>query len=141
MAISSIGALTNDIVERVRAVSSFNGRVGLAVGGQDVDPINRNISRPASWVIYVGDDFLEGDPMNPCQTLIKLNYIVKILVDYDTETNLINTHLPLLHEVAQAVQGGEPVPGMKWFYEGQGLEALEPDRMVWNQQYSIRMGV
>jgi len=138
---SQIDVVTQDLVDTVKAVASFSNRVGLAVGGQEIDPINRDLTRPAAWVIYIGDDFVSGNTMNPCNTLIKLNFIVKILIDYDSEANLISTHLPLLHEVAQAVQGGEPAPGSKWLYEGQGLEALEPDRMVWNQQYSIQLGI
>lgn len=137
----SIDTITQHLVDTVKAVPSFGGRVGLAVGGQEIDPINRELQRPAAWVIYVGDDFVEGNEMNPCQTLIRMNFIVKVLVDYDNEASLISTHLPLLHEVVQAVQGGSPVPGMKWLYESQGLEALEPERMVWNQQYSIRTGI
>ena len=137
----NITTIAQHLVDTVGAVSAFGGRVGLAVGGQEIDPINRELTRPAAWVIYIGDDFVSGSQINPCSTVVKLNFIVKILVDYDNESNLISTHLPLLHDVVQAVQGEEPVTGMKWLYEGQGLEALDSDRMVWNQQFSITMGL
>lgn len=136
---SNIETVTQHLVDTVSSVSAFGGRVGLAVGGQDLDPINRELTRPAAWVIYIGDDQVSGNTVTPCST-VKMNFIVKILVDYDNEASLIATHLPLLHQVVQAVQGGQPVTGAKWLYEGQGLEELT-DRMVWNQQYSITLGI
>ena len=136
----SIQLATQDLITRVKSVSSFSNRVGLTVGGQDIDPINRDIVLPAAWVVYVGDDLVEGSSMNPCSTLLKVNFVVKILVDYSDETTLAATSFPLLHEVVQAVQGGVPVPGGKWLYEGQGLTELS-ERMVWDQSYSVLLGI
>lgn len=137
----SISVITQDIVDRVKAIPEFGGRVGLAVGGQEIDPINVELHRPAVWVIYVGDDIISDNEINSCFEIIKLNFVVKILVDYDNETNLIGTHLPLLHKVVGAVKGNEPIYGSNWIYDGQGLEALEPSRMVWAQSYSINIGI
>lgn len=137
----SIELIAQDLVDRLKTVPSFGNRVGLAIGGKDIDPFNRDLPRPAAWAVYVGDDNESEATMNPCSSLIRLNFIVKVLVDYGTEADLITTQLPLLHTTVQAIQGGEPVPGMKWVYEGQGLESLEPERSIWNQQYSILMGI
>jgi len=136
----SIGIIAQDLVDRVKAITEFSGRVGLAVGGQEHDPINRELTRPAAWVIYVGDD-LEDAAMNPCVEFIKVNFIVKVLVDYDDEATLVSTHFPLLHNVVREVRGNEPVPGSPWLYEGQVLEALDSDRMVWAQNYSVKIGI
>jgi len=137
----SIALISQDIVDRLKTVSEFNNRVGLAVGGKDIDPFNRDLQRPAAWAVYVGDDNESETTMNPCSSLIRLNFIVKILVDYGTEAALISTHLPLLHTTVSAIQGGEPIKGSKWVYEGQGLEAIEPERTIWAQQYSILTGL
>lgn len=139
----SIQVAVQDLVDRIKAVSSFGGRVGLAVGGQEIDPINRDLTRPASWVVYVGDAVISASDMNPHVELIKADFVVKILIDYDNEANLISTHLPLLHEVVKAIRGNNPtaLPGSKWLYEGMGLESLEPSRMVWVQNYSIKFGI
>lgn len=133
----NISVITQDLVDRIKTVPEFGGRVGLTVGGKEIDPFNRDLPRPACWALYVGDDNDVDTPMNPCASLLSLNFVVKILVDYDNEENLITTHLPLLHSVVAAIQGGEPVKGMKWIYQGQGLESLDPDRMVWSQNYTI----
>ena len=139
----SIQLATQDLVDRVKAISSLEGRVGLAVGGQEIDPINRDLGLPGAWVIYVGDTLIDVSEMNPHHEFIKADFVVKVLVDYDNESNLISTHLPLLHEVVQAIRGNNPtlLPGSKWLYEGMGLESLEPTRMVWAQNYSIKFGI
>ena len=137
----SIGIVTQDLVTRVKSVASYNNRVGLAVGGKGMDPMNRELTRPAAWVIYSGDSALSTDPNSPsCIPLVSLNFIVTILVDYDDESSLISTHLPLLHETILAIQGNEPIPGSKWIYNGQALTELT-ERMVWEQSYTILMGV
>ena len=139
----SIQLATQDLVDRVKAVSSLGGRVGLAVGGQEIDPINRDLALPGAWVVYVGDTLVDASEMNPHFEFIKADFVVKVLVDYDNEANLISTHLPLLHEVVQSIRGNNPtlLPGSKWLYEGMGLESLEPSRMVWVQNYSIKFGI
>ncbi len=111
----------------------------MRVGGGSYDPINRDLTRPAAWVVYTGDTIVDGIEINPCPEIIKLNFSVMLLVDYDE--SLILTHLPLLHEVASLVTGSEPIAGSKWFYEGQILDELEGGRMVWQQNYSTRITI
>lgn len=137
----NIETISQDLVTRLKTVSAYNNRVGLTVGGKEIDPFNRDLPRPAAWALYVGDDNNVSSPMNPCASLVQMNFVVKILVDYDNESNLTSIHLPLLHATAAAIHGGEPVKGMKWVYEGQGLESLDPDRMVWAQNYTILTGL
>lgn len=138
---ASISTIAGDIVTRIKTISSFGGRVGLAVGGQDVDTTNVDLPRPAVWVVYVGDEVMSANEISPCREVIKLNFVVKVLVDYDNEAKLISTHLPLLHTVVSTVKGNSPIAGSKWVYEGQSLEELTPERMVWVQNYSTRIGI
>lgn len=133
----NITTIAQDLIDRIKTVPSYSNRVGMVVGGKDIDPINRDVIRPAAWAVYVGDDVDTQNPLNPCASTTNMNFVVKILIDYDNETNLINTHLPLLHETASAVHGNSPIVGSKWVYLGQGLESLDPDRMVWVQNYTI----
>lgn len=137
----SIQHFSQDIVAKVNSVAEFDGRVGLAVGGKQHDPTNQQITMPAAWVIYTGDDLIAGSQMNPQVQNYTCNFVVKILVNYADETSLSTVELPLLHKVAKVVQGSEPTnyPGFVWSYDGQGLESLDPDRMVWQQQYSIKL--
>lgn len=138
---SNIDTISQDLVTRVKTVSSFSNRVGFTVGGQDMDPLNRDLDIPAAWCVYTGDEIVSVSPMNPCSSLIKLNFVVKVLVPYpSSETTLLTTYLPLLHEVVSAIQGGSPVSGSKWLYEGQGLTEMS-ERLVWDQSYSVQMGI
>lgn len=135
----SIATITQHLVDQIKTITTFTGRVGVRVGGGSYDPINRDLPRPAAWVVYTGDTIVDGNELNPCPQVIKLNYSVMILVDYDVD--LILTHLPLIHEVVSVVNGSEAIPGSKWFYEGQTLDELEGGRMVWQQNYSVRTSV
>lgn len=136
-----IRAVTEHLVTQIKAIAAFSNRVGLTVGGKDIDPINRELPHPSAWIVYIGDEVVSSTPMNPCSTLIKLNFVVKVVVDYGTEANLTTTQFPLLHNVVSSVQGKEPVSGSKWLYDGQVLESLEPNRMVWAQSYSAMIGI
>ena len=133
----NITTISQDLIDRLKTVTEYSGRVGMAVGAKDIDPINRDLPRPAAWAIYVGDDMDTENLLNPCASSLAMNFVVKILVDYDNDTGLIDTHLPLLHTTTVAIHGESPVAGAKWAYLGQGLEELTPDRMVWVQNYTI----
>ena len=136
-----IGLITQDLVDRVKSVASFTGRVGLALGGQEHDPMNRELTQPFAWVVFIGDDVVDTT-FNACLETIKLNFVVKVVIDYDTEQSLVTTHFPLLYEVVTTVKGNEPANvGKNWLYEGQTMEALDADRMVWAQRYSFVVAV
>lgn len=134
---NNIGVIAQDIVTRINTVPALQSRVGLAVGGTENDPVNRELPHPGVWILYVGDSLIANPEMNACNELIKLNFVVKVITDYDDQSGLINTQLPLLHDIVQVVRGQEAVAGSKWLYEGQQMEQLTPERMVWAQNYSI----
>jgi hypothetical protein len=130
------------MIDSVKSVTELGNRVGLEVGGKDIDPVNKNLTRPAAWVIYVGDDVEESNDRSPCGTLVRLNFVVKVLIDRDNEATQISTNLPLLHKVVSAVRGTDPLSsGSKVVYEGQVLEELTNERMVWEQNYSILISI
>ena len=138
----SIATIAQDLVDRVKAISSFSNRVGLALGGKNIDPTLRKLTVPHAWVIYMGDDIVSQDEMNPCNALIRVNFNVLVAHEYQNhnESELITTDFPLLHEVVAAVKGKSPVVGSTWAYEGQGLDIID-GRLVWVQNYSILMGL
>ena len=140
----SINVITQDIVNKVKSIPALEGRVGLALGGKNIDPTLRKLPVPNAWVIYMGDDVITRDEINPCVHLMRINFVVLISHEYQdhSEAELITTDFPILHEVAQAIRGTQPtnLPGNKWVYEGQGLEIID-NRYVWAQQYSITLAV
>jgi len=135
-----IDTISRDLLTRVKTVSAFTNRVGFTVGNQEGDPYNLELPKPFSWIVYLGDDLVNA-PNKPCSEQIKLNYIVKIAVEYGrNESDLLDTTFPILHETVQAIRGGEPVLGSYWLYEGQVIEEFT-DRLVFAQSYSITIGI
>lgn len=140
--IIQIDTFSNDILARVKSVTAYNNRVGFTVGNQKGDPVNENAQKPFAWIIFVGDELVEAAEPAPCTEEIKLNYIIQIVVEYGRdENNLIGVSLPLLHETAQAIRGGEPVQSSWWLYEGQDIIEHKNERIVFAQRYSITVTI
>ena len=133
-----IDKITQDIVDKIKAIQEYSGRVGLAVGGTDIDPINRDLPRPASWVVFTG--MTVTDAVDPATKTVSVsyNYVVKILVDYSNESQLISTDFPILENTISAVKGTN-INGLAfhtWSFTGLSLESLDADRMVWVANFS-----
>ena len=140
-----IGQLALDIITKAKSIES-NGfgttvkRVGLAAGGTAIDPLMEKVARPAAWVIFVGDQNTDqtSDQGNCAGAQVSVNFIVKIIMDYDTEADLINVQYPLLKEVIRSINGTQgPLGAKRWKYEGQTLDELSANRVVFDQRYSI----
>lgn len=138
-----IAEIAQDLVSKIKNISTnpFGTpvkRVGLAAGAKGMDPMMEKVDRPAAWVIFVGDENLEAGLEGSCGANIKLNFVVKLIVDYQTEADLIANQYPLFEEVINAVHGqGGPLGTKRWKYEGQTLDELTGTRMVFDQRYSI----
>lgn len=141
----SIAITSRDILDRIKAIPELENRVGFTVGGQDMDPMNDKLKTPFVWIVFVTDDVTLQNPVRPsCGDTLKLNYMVKVALDYGRDENkLIDTDLPILHLITSAIHGETP-PGLPvsfWQYHNQTLESLDSDRMVWVQNYSIKLGL
>lgn len=136
-----IAEIAQDLVTKIKTSNKFGAtvkRVGLAAGAKGMDPMMEKAARPAVWVIFVGDENLEAGDQGDCGANIKLNFIVKVIVDYSTESDLIDNQYPLFEEVINSVHGQSgPIGAKRWKYEGQSLDELTGSRMVFDQRYSI----
>ena len=136
-----IGSIAQDLLTKVKTVTAFGTtpvRVGLAVGGKGIDPTMEKVILPASWVIYTGDTNIDTSNQGECGPNIRMEFIVKILVSYGTESDLITNQFTLLENVINAVNGkAGPVGTKKWKYEGQTIDELTDKRLVFDQRYSI----
>ena len=133
-----IAEYAQDLVTKLKTIPAFGTtvkRVGVAVGAREIDPTLEKVERPAAWVIFVGDEPISSG--NPCASSLKLNFVVKVLLDYGTESELIAAQFPLLEELISTVSGKEGPLMAKWKYEGQMIDELTKDRMVFDQRYSI----
>jgi hypothetical protein len=135
--------ITQDIVTKIKAISTnpfgtAPKRVGLAAGAKGIDPMMEQVTYPAAWVIYVGDESLDPNLEGTCGANIKMNFIVKVLMDYGTEADLISGNFPLLEQVINGIHGQDgPLGAKRWKYEGQTLDELTGNRMIFDQRYSI----
>lgn len=140
-----IAEAAQDLITKLKTITSFGTtvkRVGLAAGAKGMDPMMEKADRPAAWVIFVGDSNPAGDRNPSCVTSIVLKFVVKVIVDYNTESDLLNIQYPLLEEIIQTVAGKEAGDlSVKWKYDGQALDELTGDRMVFDQRYSITVVV
>lgn len=136
---SKIDVITQHIVDKLKTVNSFNNRVGLAVGGTEIDPINIDLPRPAAWAIFTGIPILDQSLISTKNVSVSYNYAVKVLVDYGDEVELISTTFPLLEEVITTMKGSgiNGLPFHEVSFNGMSLESLEPDRMVWIFNLSV----
>lgn len=135
-----ISDVAEDLLTKIKGISNFGNRVGLAVGGQEIDPQLRQLPHPAAWVVYVGDTVETPYEATPCPSVVTRNFVVKILIDYDLNESQLTSDFDLLQITIQTIAGSSGPNGTQpWFYAGQVLDELNPDRQVWDQNYSIRM--
>lgn len=138
-----ISELATDLNTAVKSIASGGFgtapvRVGLAVGAKAVDPTMQKVPTPAAWIVFTGDTNLSTEEQGECFTSTKMEFIVKVFLEYDTELDLITNQYPVLNEVITTVNGRQGPNGSKrWKYEGQTLDELTGNRVVFDQRYSI----
>lgn len=111
-------------------------RVGLAVGGNSVDPLMVNVPVPAAWIIFTSDENVSTTSRVMCGPMVKFNFVIKIIMKYTTEADIIANQYTILDAVRDTVHAATGPKGNQWKYEGQVLEELT-DRMVFEQRYSL----
>jgi hypothetical protein len=144
-----IADIAEDLVERVTSVAGFEGRAGLAIGGRGADPAMTKIPLPAAWIMF-GKDQVDESPYGSSQSggcgglipngeNIQLVFSVVIYVPYLSQDDLLTAQFPLLESVIKAVRGdGLAAPsGNRWRYIGQKLAMVYPDRLAYEQHYTI----
>jgi hypothetical protein len=137
-----------DLVARVTSVPALTASAGFALGGRGSDPGLVKIPLPAAWIMF-GKDQVDEAPYGTSQTgggglvptgeNIQQIFSVVIYVPYLSQDDLLNVQFPLLEAVITAVRGnGEPAPsGNRWRYIGQKLAMVYPDRLAYEQHYTL----
>lgn len=139
--------LAQDLITKVKQIPGYQNRVGFAVGGRDIDPINRNLTLPFAWIIYMGNQPEQLQPGNNqyCKELLRYSFIVKIATkNANSTTNitgdmLLQTYLPILDDTCKIIKSTSPdtYNGNKWRFEGEQLVEMDAERLVFDQVYSI----
>lgn len=138
-----ISELGQDLLNKIKAIPSQKlgtnpVRVGLAVGATSIDPFMEKVQLPAVWAVYVGDNNNNGSQQGQCGEMLTAQFVVKVFIQYTTEKDLLDNQYPLLREIAQQINGqAAPIGAMKWRYDGQSLDEMTGNRVVFDQRYSV----
>lgn len=138
-----ISQLGTDLLNKIKALPSgalgtAPVRVGLAVGATSIDPFMEKVKLPAAWAVYVGDINTSTDAQGQCGGTVVAQFVLKVLVEYTNEKDLLDNQYPLLREITKQINGQMgPLGAMRWKYEGQTLDELTGNRAVFDQRYSI----
>ena len=138
-----ISQLGTDLVNKIKALPSGKlgtnpVRVGLAVGATTIDPFMEKVQLPAVWAVFTGDTTTSADPQGQCAATVTAQFIVKVIVDYVNEKDLLDNQYPLLREITKQINGMQgPTGSMRWKYEGQTLDEISGNRVIFDQTYSI----
>ena len=138
-----IATLSTDLVTAAKSITSNKfgttvKRVGLAVGATSIDPTMQKVVTPAAWVVFTGDQTLSNLDQGECNPTVKMEFVIKVFLQYSTEADLIANQYPLLSELISTISGRQgPVGSKRWKYEGQAIDELTGNRVVFDQRYSI----
>lgn len=138
-----ISELGTDLLNKIKAIPSGKlgtapVRVGLAVGATAIDPFMEKVVLPAVWAVYVGDQNNSANQQGQCGEMVVAQFVVKVFVEYTSEKDLLDNQYPLLVEIPKQLNGMPgPTGSMKWKYEGQTLDEITGNRVVFDQRYSI----
>lgn len=138
-----IADLSSDLITATKSIASAKFgtapiRVGLAVGAKSIDPTLQKIALPAAWVVFIGDQNQSNLDQGECPAFVKTEFVIKVFLEYSTESDLITNQYPLLEELITTINARQgPAGSKKWKYEGQTLDELTGNRIVFDQRYSI----
>lgn len=136
-----IGDLSTDLLTKLKTITSFGTtppRVGLTIGGKTLDPILEKIVKPACWVVFAGDQNTSTNPNGRCPKIFSYTFIVKVIIDYTNDNDMIANQFPVLEEVISVLDGSQgPTKSEKWKYAGQSVEEITDRRLIFNQTYNI----
>jgi hypothetical protein len=127
-----------NLLALLETVPSLVNTSGLAVGGRAPDPAMSRIPLPSAWVILADDKPQDAETgSNPAGQAVHTTYVVMIYVPYINQSDLIANQLPLIESTVKAIRGQQSTSGTRWRYEGQKLALINPDRLAYEQRYSL----
>ena len=126
------------LVTLIQGIAILSKSTGLAAGGKSPDPALIKIPLPAAWVLYAGDKPNEPQTgFNASNQVLTANYVVMIYIPYISAADLESNQYPMLEAVIQSIRGQQAPKGQRWRYEGQKLSVVNPDRLAYEQRYSV----
>jgi len=137
---TALADLMDDAITKTKSATTIDSRAGLAAM-HHTDPTMRRAPLPCAWVIYGGMSNASPDP-NGIPGGIDASYeiIVKVLLAYNTESDLKAAQYPVLDDIRDAMTSS-PLTAVKgcvhFKFEAETLEEMD-DRLVYVQRYSVK---
>lgn len=136
-AITTLGDLSKDLVNRIGALTPYGGRVAVTLGGTEADATLANQPTPNAWVVFhssvnVGK---EGQRWQE----VRFNFNVIVALPYSLgETDFTDNQLKLIEDTSQAVRGNLPNSNGSnlWMYDGCMLLSIDPDKVHYQLNFS-----
>jgi len=134
------GALTLELYNLITAVPEFANITGTNLGGMQPDPTLIQLTPPACWVTFVGDESVEDrqESLPPQQEVMRFIFQAFIYLPMKKQQEMIQNWLPLLGKIIPGVRGqASTITGHRWVYSGQKLALVNTNRLVYAQRYTI----
>ena len=135
----STAEIVGDAVTKIKSVVQLDSRAGLAAGGHEYDSTMRTAPLPCAWVLYGGMSNNSADPQAiPGVADVTYEIIVKVLLAYNTESDLKNVQYPTLDAVRESMIASKILTSKCEYYkfEAETLEEID-NRLVYVQRYSF----
>jgi hypothetical protein len=133
-----ISELASDLVAKLNAIPALAGRVGLHLGGTQVDPGLSKATLPLAWPIF--RSMKPTDPVThqvPTRQSMQCSFAVFVLVDYKSQADLASNQYPLLEETVTAIRGSTSPAGTGWRLEDFEVRQINVDRLYYELRFSI----
>lgn len=141
-----ISEIATDLLVKVRSVPTLAGSTSFAIGGKATDPALKEIPLPACRLLlmnmYVSEDPMttgssRGSGIVPKTEMVLFDLRALVIVPYQTDDDMLNVEFPLLESVVAAVKATAAPSGHRWRFFGQKLSFVYPDRLGYEQRYTL----
>jgi hypothetical protein len=141
-----IAELGADLVGKVQGIPSLTNSSSLTLGGRAADPGMLKMQTPCAWVSMKGDaedEAAMSAVSGPRSGLVAVSQVmlgtwaVTVFVPYIDDTDLLATQYPLLEAIRAAIHATDAPSGYRWAYVGQKIALVYPDRLAYEQRYTV----
>jgi hypothetical protein len=131
----AIAELASNLIDKLKTVPAMGNRIGLAAAGGMTDPSMKTVPLPAAWVLFESDSVTYESSRTGDVDYV---FSVAVMVNYESQADLINTQLPTLEALARSVSGRESTDfAMNWQYQGAQLVDAFTDRLVYELKFMV----
>lgn len=127
-----IAQLAGDLLAKLQAIPALANSCGLDLVGDLPDPGAAKIPLPSAWVIprkFVNTR--DGAAKEALPAPILIGTFAFVVGLYLPTSNQIATQLPLLEQVAKAIQGTTSPSGERWYLSELDRAATNPGVMIY----------